>query len=177
MKISAVYYRTTHLVEQLLTLARLEPELLANDFADVDLSSVIKEECALLSPLAIKKNIDISFEETDVEAINGHEPSLRLLVRNLLMNAISYTPTGGRVSISLAKQKQKTVLVVEDSGPGILEEDRESVIERFYRVNNQQAPGCGIGLSIVDRVVQMHRGSLVFSRADSGQGLKVVIQL
>ena len=169
--------RTTHMVEQLLTLARLEPELLANDFADVDLSSVIIEECALLSPLAIKKEIDISFEETDAEVINGHEPSLRLLVRNLLTNAISYTPVGGEVSISLAKQEQCSVLVVEDSGPGILEEDRERVIERFYRVNNHQAPGCGIGLSIVDRVVQMHQGSLMLTQADSGQGLKVVIQL
>jgi signal transduction histidine kinase len=109
--------------------------------------------------------------------INGHEPSLRLLIRNLLTNAISYTPAGGQVSISLAKQEQSTVLVVEDSGPGILEEDRKRVIERFYRVNNHQAPGCGIGLSIVDRVVQMHQGSLRLSQADSGQGLKVVIQL
>ena len=165
------------MVEQLLTLARLEPELLANDFTDVDLSSVIIEECALLSPLAIKKDIDISFEEADAEVINGHEPSLRLLIRNLLTNAISYTPAGGQVSISLAKQEQNTVLVVEDSGPGILEEDRKRVLERFYRVNNNQAPGCGIGLSIVDRVVQMHQGSLMLSQADSGHGLKVVIQL
>ena len=84
--------RTTHLVEQLLTLARLEPELLVNDFTDVDLSAVIVEECSLLSPLAIEKNIDISFDEIDAEPINGHESSLRLLIRNLLTNAITYTP-------------------------------------------------------------------------------------
>ena len=169
--------RTTHLVEQLLTLARLEPELLVNDFTDVDLSAVIVEECALLSPLAIEKDIDISFDEADTEPINGHESSLRLLIRNLLTNAITYTPTEGKVRISLSKQEQHTVLVVEDSGPGISEGDRARVTERFYRVNNHQAPGCGIGLSIVDRVVQMHHGSMMLCQADSGKGLKVVIQV
>jgi two-component system sensor histidine kinase QseC len=169
--------RTTHLVEQLLTLARLEPELLVNDFTDVDLSAVIVEECALLSPLAIEKDIDISFDEADTGPINGHESSLRLLIRNLLTNAITYTPTEGKVRISLSKQEQHTVLVVEDSGPGISEGDRARVTERFYRVNNHQAPGCGIGLSIVDRVVQMHHGSMMLCQADSGKGLKVVIQL
>lgn len=169
--------RTTHLVEQLLTLARLEPELLVNDFAEVNLSALIIEECALLSPLAINKDIDISFNEAQAGSINGHESSLRLLIRNLLTNAISYTPAGGKVSISLAKQKQQTILTVEDSGPGICEEDRERVMERFYRGENHQTPGCGIGLSIVDRVVQIHRGSLQLHHADSGQGLKVVIRI
>ncbi len=169
--------RTTHLVEQLLTLARLEPELLVNDFTKVNLSVLIIEECALLSPLAINKDIDISFNDAQAGSINGHEPSLRLLIRNLLTNAISYTPAAGKVSISLAKQKQRTILTVEDSGPGISEEDRERVMERFYRAENHQTPGCGIGLSIVDRVVQIHQGSLQLHHADSGQGLKVVIQI
>jgi two-component system sensor histidine kinase QseC len=169
--------RTTHLVEQLLTLARLEPELLAKDFAEVNLTALIIEECALLSPLAINKDIDISFNETQFEYINGHESSLRLLIRNLLTNAIAYTPPGGKINISLAKHKQQIILIVEDSGPGISEADRERVMERFYRAENHQTPGCGIGLSIVDRVVQMHQGSLVLSQADSGQGLKVIIQL
>jgi two-component system sensor histidine kinase QseC len=169
--------RTTHLVEQLLTLARLEPELLANDFAKVDLTALIIEECALLSPLAINKDIDISFDEIQIKPINGHEPSLRLLIRNLLTNAIAYTPAMGKISISLSKQKQKTTFIVEDSGPGISEQDRERVMERFYRAENHQTPGCGIGLSIVDRVVQMHKGSLALRKADSGQGLKVIVQL
>ncbi len=168
--------RTTHLVEQLLTLARLEPELLTNDFAEVNLTDLIIEECALLSPLAINKNIDISFNETQLNLINGHESSLRLLIRNLLTNAISYTPPGGNVSISLEKQKQQTLLIFEDSGPGISEKDRKRVMQRFYRAENHQETGCGIGLSIVDRVVQIHQGSLQLCQADSGQGLKVIIK-
>lgn len=168
--------RTTHLVEQLLTLARLEPELLVNDFTEVDLSSLIIEECALLSPLALGKKIDIAFNESQIEHINGHESSLQLLVRNLLTNAISYTPTGGKININLCKQNQLTVLTIEDNGPGISEKDLQHVTERFYRAENHSTPGCGIGLSIVDRVVQMHRGTLQFCQADSGQGLKVIIQ-
>ena len=168
--------RTTHLVEQLLNLARLEPELLVNDFTEVDLSRLIIEECALLSPLALDKKIDISFNESQIEFINGHESSLRLLVRNLLTNAISYTPTGGEINIKLCRQNQHTMLTIEDNGPGISEKDIKKVTERFYRAENHSTPGCGIGLSIVDRVVQMHQGTLQFCQADSGQGLKVIIQ-
>ncbi len=168
--------RTTHLVEQLLILARLEPELLVNDFTEVDLSTLIIEECALLSPLALDKEIDISFDESRIDHINGHESSLRLLIRNLLTNAISYTPTGGRINIKLCRQNQHTVLTIEDNGPGISKKDLKRVTERFYRAENHSTPGCGIGLSIVDRVVQMHQGTLQLCQADSGHGLKVIIQ-
>lgn len=168
--------RTTHLVEQLLTLARLEPELLIKDFSKVDLTTLIIEETALLSPLAIDKNIEISFNEVQVAAINGNESSLRQLIRNLLTNAISYTPAHGNISILLSQAGAQTILIFEDSGPGISKRDRKRVMERFYRAENHQVSGCGIGLSIVDRVVQMHRGTLQLSQADSGQGLKVIIR-
>ena len=168
--------RTTHLVEQLLTLARLEPELLARDFTQVDLADLIIEESALLSPLAIDKDLDMSFNNTPVKPIDGNEASLRILLRNLLINAISYTPPGGKITIKLSEKDEHTILVIEDSGPGISEEDRDRVMERFYRAENHQTPGCGIGLSIVDRVVQIHKGSLELCQADSGSGLKVIIQ-
>ena len=169
--------RATHLVEQLLALARLEPKLLTQDFTKVDLAALIVEECALLSPLAINKNIDLSFNETESQYFKGNDSSLRLLIRNLLINAISYTPNGGDVMINLAATNEKLVLVIEDSGPGIPVEDRDRVMERFYRAENHQAPGCGIGLSIVDRVVKMHEGKLQLTEADSGQGLKVIVEL
>ena len=168
--------RTTHLIEQLLTLARLEPELIASEFADVDLSAVIVEECALLSPLAINKQIELDYADVDIRPIQGHADSLRLLVRNLLTNAIAYTPEGGQVSIRL-QQGDKTVLTIEDNGPGISQEDRARVMERFYRAENHQVTGCGIGLSIVDRVVQIHHGELELLQADSGRGLKVVVKI
>ena len=169
--------RTTHLVEQLLALARLEPKLLVKDFIEVNFTQLIIEECTLLSHLAINKNIEMSFNETQSIFLNGNESALILLIRNLLMNAISYTPPGGKVTIDLSIKDTKKILIIEDSGPGILEEDRERVLDRFYRAENHQEPGCGIGLSIVDRVVKMHQGSLQLANADSGTGLKVIIEL
>lgn len=169
--------RTTHLVEQLLALARLEPELLVNDFTEVNLSTLIIEECALLSPLALDKKIEISFDDRQAEQIMGHRPSLQLLVRNILTNAISYTPTGGEIYIRLDRQNQMVTLTIQDNGPGIPEKDLRHVTERFYRAASQETPGCGIGLSIVDRVVQMHQGTLQLTQADSGQGLKVAVHL
>jgi len=171
--------RTTHLVEQLLSLARLEPELLSRDFTGVDLNTLIIEESALLSPLAIDKNIDISYSstssESDENVIRGNEAALRLLIRNLLSNAISYTPEHGDVNIKLLKQDDKIIFIVEDNGPGILKQDRERVMERFYRAENHQVVGCGIGLSIVDRVVNIHQGKLELQQADLSSGLKVVV--
>ena len=170
--------RSTHLVEQLLNLARLEPELVEKDFTEVALDQLIVEECALLSPLAIDKNIDIACLESPptIATINGNEASLRLLVSNLLSNAISYTPHDGKVAISLTRLEKDTILTVEDNGPGIPAEDRERVMERFYRAENHQTPGCGIGLSIVDRVVKIHHASLTLSQSDDGTGLMVSVR-
>lgn len=167
--------RTTHLVEQLLTLARLEPSLAQQDFTNVALNKIVIEVCALLSPLAIDKNIEISFNDPSIKTIIGNEASLTLLVRNLLSNAISYTPDGGRVEIDIVQTAETTRLTVEDNGPGIPEEDKERVMERFYRVENHQTLGCGIGLSIVDRVVKIHQATLELSQPDNGDGLKVIV--
>lgn len=167
--------RTTHLVEQLLTLARLEPGLAQQDFTNVALEKIIIEECALLSPLAIDKDIEISFNDSPIKTIIGNEVSLRLLVRNLLSNAISYTPDGGKVSIDISQNTETTRLIVEDNGPGIPEEDRGRVMERFYRAENHQTLGCGIGLSIVDRVVKIHQATLELSQPEKGDGLKVIV--
>lgn len=168
--------RTTHMVEQLLALARLESDSLANNFTRIDLSALIIEESALLSPLAINKNITVSFDKKNTGTINGDGSSLGLLIRNLLTNAIAYTPEGGKITIKLMNAQTHTVLTIEDNGPGIAEQDRERVLERFYRVKNHQTPGCGIGLSIVSRVVQIHNGTLQLLHADDNHGLKVVIQ-
>lgn len=167
--------RATHLVEQLLILSRLEPELLSEAFDQVDLTALIIEECALMSPLALEKNIDIEFNHNQRLSCTGHEPSLRLLVRNLLSNAISYTPSGGNISIDLIRQDMKTSFVIQDDGPGVPEEERVRVLQRFYRSENHHVTGCGIGLSIVQRVVQIHQGTMRLCEADGGHGLKVVI--
>jgi len=169
--------RSTHLVEQLLTLARLEPELLAKDFTAIDLSALIVEECALVSPLALEKKIELSFKKVATSSFKGNDPALRLLICNVVSNAISFSPDGGKISIDLNEESNQFSLVITDNGPGISEQDRQRVMERFYRAENHQVIGCGIGLSIVDRVVQMHDGSIVLTDGENGTGLKVSIFL
>lgn len=92
----------------------------------------------------------------------------------MLTNAITYTPKNG--SISITRETKQTTLIIEDNGAEFSEVGCKRVMERFYRAENHQITGCGIGLSIVNRVVQMHRGTLQLCQADAGQGLKVIIQ-
>lgn len=167
--------RTTHLVEQLLILARLEPELQKQEFKDIDLNALIIDECVLLSPLAVKKSIELSFDDSQQASMRGNETALRLLIQNLLTNAIAYTPAGGKVEIRLSSDDDTTSMIVEDNGPGIPEQERKRVMERFYRAENHEIAGCGIGLSIVDRVVEIHQGSLQLAEPESGHGLKVIV--
>jgi signal transduction histidine kinase len=169
--------RATHMVEQLLALARLDPVSLEEEFARVDLANLVTDMTAMLMPLAMEKNIDIEFDAHENIKIMGNETALRLLVQNLLKNAIVYTQENGKVKLSLTKQGEGVEFIVEDNGPGIAEDELNRVTERFYRSQNHDAPGCGIGLSIVDRVVQLHHGRLELTHPETGTGLRVVVWL
>ena len=167
--------RTTHLVEQLLTLARLEPESFSKKLKPLNVSQLIIEETALLAPLALNKNIELSLNENQNITITAEEVSLRLLVRNLINNAISYTQEGGDIEVLLSIIDSTPCLVIKDNGPGIPPEDRERVLERFYRAENHSTPGCGIGLSIVVRVTELHNATLKMDSPESGSGLIVTV--
>jgi two-component system sensor histidine kinase QseC len=169
--------RATHMVEQLLALARLEPDNVKKEFSVINLSALIADETAQLLPLALEKNIEIEFDEHDIDTISGNETALRLLIRNLIKNAVVYTPEGGNVSISIRQDEAAVEFVVEDNGPGISEDELKRVTERFYRSENHDAPGCGIGLSIVERVVQVHGGQLRLACPVTGKGLKAIVRL
>lgn len=169
--------RATHMVEQLLVLARLDPVSLEEEFTSTDLASLITDVTAMLMPMAMDKNIDIEFDADEDGIIMGNETALRLLVQNLIKNAIVYTQENGKVKLSLSDHEGGVQLVVQDNGPGIPDEELHKVTERFYRSQNHDAPGCGIGLSIVDRVVQLHHGRLEFTCPEAGTGLKVVVWL
>ncbi len=141
--------RATRLVQQLLTIARLDPE------AKKPMSEVRLEELALsvhadLEPIAEGKRITLT----------GMPDALRLLIANLTDNAIRYTPEGGRIEISVATQGESAVIAVADSGPGIAPEERERVFERFYRALGTKVSGTGLGLAIVQRIVQLHSGEI-----------------
>ena len=167
--------RTTHLVKQLLTLARLSPESFAGTLQSKDIRQLMIEEVALQAPLAEEKGIELSISDSSEVVASVDETSLRLLIGNLLNNAISYTQPGGAINLKLYTHENNFTLIVEDNGPGIPVEERRRVLDRFYRLKNHDQTGCGIGLSIVMQVVELHQARLKLDEPDQGSGLKVTV--
>ena len=164
--------RATRIVEQLLTLARVDPESTVAGYKQVDLASLVAPVMRDLAPQAHAKQIEISLEESNVCKVFGDEVQLSLLLRNLLDNAIRYTPVGGRVTVS-ALNLDGIRLEVRDTGPGILAAEREQVLQRFYRITGSGEEGSGLGLSIVSRIAELHGASLELKDNEAGQGLLV----
>ncbi len=153
--------RCSHLVTQLLTLARNEPEARQNATLEMlDLHRVLHETAAHWAPEALQKNIDIGFEaEAPQCPVLGDEASLRDLIDNLIDNAIRYTSTGGKITVRAGHGRAGragTWLEVEDNGPGIPVDQREQVFERFKRIPGNTQPGSGLGLAIVREVATRH---------------------
>lgn len=148
--------RATRLVEQLLTLSRLEA-VAAPAMADVDLGALTQRVVAELAPKAIAKNQTLEFDAPEPCSIPGNETLLAVLVRNLIDNAVRYSPASAQVKASVRQQDGRVVLSVEDSGPGLAEADRKRLGERFFRVPGSGESGSGLGWSIVRRVAAVHR--------------------
>ena len=165
--------RMQRLVEQLLTLSRLDPEAGLGEWRTVDLGDVVAEEIALVSERARRPNVELELARRPGLRIQGNPTMIGVLVRNLVENAIRHTPEGGRVAVALAQDRGGVVLSVADTGPGIPAELRQRVLERFYRAPGQGAEGSGLGLSIVRRIADIHGATLEL--ADAGPGLVVKV--
>lgn len=148
--------RATHLVEQLLTLARLDPNGGFTEVKRLDLFILAEDVVGDLVPHALQKDIEISLSGTRGKFVEGSTDALRILLRNLVDNAIRYTPQGGVVEVNVGAAEQGILLSVGDSGSGIPEEERAQVFKRFYRRLGTKASGSGLGLSIVNRVAVLH---------------------
>jgi two-component system OmpR family sensor kinase len=173
--------RMTRLVAQLLTLARLEPgaarDRAARDRATrVRLDTLAREVLADLVPMANTRGVELSLaSESDME-LPGDAAGLRALVGNLVDNALRYTPAGGAVAVSVSRSADDALLVVSDNGPGLAHDQRELVLQRFYRVPGSPGDGSGLGLAIAAAVVQRQGGRMRLLEADSG-GLRVEVRL
>jgi signal transduction histidine kinase len=161
--------RATALVEQLLTLTRLEPEAAASEKEAVALHTLAEELIAELAPVAIKKEIEVSLDEGDCCVVFGNSGLLGILIRNLVENAIRYTPPQGKVEVSLTAVGDTTRLRVADSGPGIPESEREKVFERFYRSSEHEGEnkenGTGLGLAIVARICALQQAQIALGES------------
>ncbi len=171
--------RATRLVEQLLTLARQEASAAGGAPREtVDLQAVAQLALADVAPAAQARAMDMGLLESDKVMVHGNAEALRMLLRNLLDNAIKYSPPGGRVDLQVRHVPGKPVQVtVEDSGPGIALAHRERVMQRFVREANDGAPGSGLGLAIVQAIAQAHGASVALDASPRLGGLRVTLAL
>jgi two-component system OmpR family sensor kinase/two-component system sensor histidine kinase QseC len=170
----AAIERSIHLAEQLLVLARSEPEAAAGEFETMDLAAAAGLGVADSHALSLVRGIDLGLESEPDLRIRGVPESIRILVRNLVDNAVRYTPPGGSVRVRCGRTPQSVVLEVLDTGPGIPPEDRERVFDRFYRRTRAQEGGSGLGLAIVKAIAVRHAARVALDEAPGG-GLRATV--
>ena len=169
--------RAIALVEQMLVLARQEAQAGQGQAArPVDLQALVRDGITAVLPQAQARGIDLGVLEGDPVVVPGHPDSLAVLLRNLLDNAIKYSPAQGQVDVGLHQQGGTASLVVEDSGPGIPEAERARVLDRFYRVPDAPARGSGLGLAIVKTIADQHGATLLLGVSERLGGLRVEVR-
>ncbi|MCC7412862.1 MAG: sensor histidine kinase N-terminal domain-containing protein [Gammaproteobacteria bacterium] len=166
--------RATRLVEQLLTLARFDPDSTPLQSVEIDPGDVLQTIVAELRPLAKAKGITLQMDVRERAWIRADRNALAILSRNLLDNAVRYTPKGGTVETGVSTGGGLVTLHVADSGPGVPAQERERVFDRFYR-HTRQLPGSGLGLSIVRRIAALEGAEIRLGTATLG-GLLVELR-
>ncbi len=158
--------RASHLVDQMLQLARLDPESGLPDPQPVDLGQIAEAVCAELGHEIIDRHLDFALHAAPDCIVTGQGEWLRILVRNLVDNGIRYTPVAGSIRVDIERDEEGVCCIsVTDSGPGIPPEKRSEVLARFRRLHHTEAAGSGLGLAIVTRVSELHNAR--FSLDDS----------
>jgi len=165
--------RSAHLAGQLLTLARLDAGAALADSAPVDLRRAAADAIAELAPWALDKGVGVTLEGGPEATVRGDAALVGVMLRNLVDNAIRYTPAGGAVRVRVTRDAGRPACEVEDTGPGIPADERARVEERFYRVLGTGQEGSGLGLSIVRRIVELHGGRVDLDAGAGGRGLRV----
>ena len=174
-KLAEAMQRASVLVQQLLALARSEAGSLAPAAATLDFTTLVREGVADCAPLAIARGIELTLDAAESLTLTGDAEALRALVRNLVDNAVRYTPSGGRIQVRLGRTADALALDVEDSGPGIPAAEREQVFGRFYRGSSANEGGSGLGLAIVQAVTRRHHGTVTLGDSPLG-GLKASVR-
>ncbi|MET3117065.1 signal transduction histidine kinase [Undibacterium sp. GrIS 1.8] len=168
--------RASRLVEQLLALARQDPSSQNGELSRIALTSCVEQAISDLGPFALSRHIQLhsntlvdsgSNSEPDID-IWGNADSLRIMICNLLDNAIRYIPESGQVQLDILATANKVTLTIQDSGSGIRPEERTRIFDRFYRVPGTSPSGSGLGLAIAKTIVDRHKATI--SLADSKLG-------
>jgi heavy metal sensor kinase len=165
------------MIEDLLTLSRLDSE--PPPRTPVDLADLVVETVEQFRSMAESKGIDLQVMDLTAAPVEGERSELRRVLQNLLDNALKYTDRGGRVSVALERNGGSVRLRVRDTGAGIPASERERIFERFYRADpsrDRRTGGAGLGLAIVVRIVEYHRGR-VSVESDLGKGSSFIVRL
>jgi two-component system OmpR family sensor kinase len=172
-------HRTKHLLEQLLALAR--HEAIPSGPAEMPLAAldrVAQEVVAALLPKATEQGIDLGFALVEPLSVRSEPVMLAAIIRNLLDNALRFTPRGGTIDIGVYRQDGAAILQVEDSGPGVASTDLDQIFEPFFRGSRPEGEGTGLGLSIVKRIVDSLGGKIAVENIASGRsGLRATVRL
>lgn len=167
--------RASHLITQLLLLAKAEPLEGMHKLQSVNLSGLAKEVCMDWTLKALQHKMSLSFEtENEQVFLKGDEILLKELLANLLDNAIAYGYEAGNILVKVIARPQLS-LVVEDDGMGIAEAELDKVFERFYRPANSPGNGCGLGLAIIKEIADLHHAQIKLNRLNQQGGLRVEI--
>ena len=180
-KISQSSKRLIHIINQLLSLSKTQPEAVhTSQFSQLDLVVLVKKTIEDLFPLADLKKIDLGFVgSSEGSFIMGDGVKLYDLIHNLIENAIKYTPNLGRVNVSVESKNNKICLIVEDTGKGIPKEDQPNVFKRFYRGDNVTQSGddagAGIGLTIAKEIANMHQATIEIDSRNEKPGTRFYV--
>jgi two-component system sensor histidine kinase QseC len=167
--------RATHLVEQLLRAARVSHQPV--NIKALPLYHATASVIAEMANVAAEKQLDISLEGQKEASVRADELLMKLMISNLMDNAIKYTPASGKIRISVLPRDGMWCLSISDTGPGISESEREAVFHRFYRADNAVTDGAGLGLAIVGEIIDRMSAKIALKTPESGQGLRVEVLL
>jgi two-component system sensor histidine kinase QseC len=165
--------RASHLVAQLLTLARLEPQGFRAERAPCTLREVLQHTIIELAPMALNKSVELELHGDSSATVLGEARLLEILFRNLVDNAVRYGPAQSRVRIRIDRTGRDVVVRIADEGPGVPPVERESLGRRFHRLGGSDASGSGLGLSIARRIAELHDATIAFEETKQGAGLTV----
>lgn len=172
----AAINRITRLVNQMLELARWDSGAAARPKEVVDLAMIVNAQISELDPAARQR--DVTFMQTFepcAGVMSGWEGGIRILVRNLLDNAVRYAGVGATVVVDVTQDADGTRLAVTDNGPGVPDELRDVVLQRFQRGDQHTSDGIGLGLPIAKRIADVHHASLCLASGPEGRGLRVEV--
>ena len=171
--------RMTNIVNDLLSLVKLDHREDALNIRETDVNRLIQDIMKRLYPLAEKKNIELLYESNRDMTIEADEMKLSLAISNLIENGIKYTPDDGMVKVTIDGDHQNAFITVQDTGIGISEEEQSKVFKRFYRVDktrDRETGGTGLGLAITHSTVMLHNGSIKIISSE-GKGATFVVRL